>query len=164
MPRRVQQQPAPREARGILNRHPRQRGVFRAVLHQLEQGFHGAQRAEAGVGGDIHPVGIHRELIAFVAVRQRLRLHFFGNGNADGRFFRLISLRLERPAGLQGDTLTQTVHRITEIVPADANGKVITQHQCALGGWAFDLRRPGHQREIPCRGGKRRRAEQQPGG
>jgi hypothetical protein len=30
--------------------------VFSAVLHQLEQRFHGAQRAEAGVGGDSTPL------------------------------------------------------------------------------------------------------------
>ena len=142
--RRVQQQPAPREARGIFNGHPRYRGVFRAVLHQLEQRFHSAQRAEAGVGGDIHPVGIHRQPVAFVAVRQRLRLHFFGDGNADGRFFGFVGLRLQRPAGLQGNTLAQAVNGVTEIVSADAYGELIIKHQRALSGRAFNLRRPGH--------------------
>ena len=164
MTRRVEQQPAPREARRIFNGDPRQRGVFRPVLHQLEQRFHGAQRAEAGVGGDIDAVGIHREPIAFIAVRQRLRLDLFGNRDADGRFVWLFSLRLQRPAGLQGDALAQAVDGVTEIVPADANGYVVAEHQHALGRRAFDLRRPGHQREIACRGGKRRGAEHQPGG
>ena len=92
--RRIEQQPAPREARRIFNGHPRDRGVFGAVLHQLKQGFHGAQRAEAGVGGDIYAVGVHREFIALIAVRQRLRLHLFGDGDADGRLVRFFGLRL----------------------------------------------------------------------
>ncbi len=144
MTRRIEQQPAPREARRILNSHPRQRGVFRAVLHQLEQGFHAAQRAEAGVGGDVYAVGVHRELVAFIAVRQRLRLYLFGNGDTDGRLVWLFSLRLQRPAGLQGNALAQAVDCVTQIVAADADGELIVKHQCALGGRAFHLRRPGH--------------------
>ncbi len=162
--RRVEQQPTPREARRIFNGDPRQRGVFRAVLHQLEQRFHGAQRAEAGVSGDIDAVGVYREPIAFIAVRQRLRFYLFSDGNADSRFVWLFSLRLQRPAGLQGNALAQAVDGVTEIVPADANGYVVAEHQRALGRRAFNLRRPGHQGEIACRGGKGRDAEHQPGG
>ncbi|MNS85169.1 hypothetical protein D3C72_1190260 [compost metagenome] len=81
MTRRIEQQPAPREARGVVNRHPRNRGVFRAILNQLEQRFHRPQRAKARVSGDVHTARIHGEFVALIAVRQRLRLHFFGDGH-----------------------------------------------------------------------------------
>ncbi len=144
MTRRIEQQPTPREAWRIFNGDPRQRGVFRAVLHQLEQGFHAAQCAKAGVGGDVYAVGVHRELVAFIAVRQRLRLHLFGNGDTDGRLVRFFGLRLERPASLQGDALAQAIDGVTQIVAADADRELIVKHQCALRGGAFNLRRPGH--------------------
>ena len=45
---------------------------------------------------------------------------------------------------LQGDTLTQAVDRVAKIVAADGHGKLAGEHQCALRGRAFHLRRPGH--------------------
>jgi hypothetical protein len=133
--RRIEQQPAPREARRIFNGDPRHRGVFRPVLHQLEQRFHGAQRAEAGVGGD-NAVGVHRELIAFIAVRQRLRLHLFSDGDADGRFVWLFSLRLQRPAGLQGDALAQRLTASPRSSPLTLSD-VVAEHQRA---WVSGVR------------------------
>ena len=91
---RVQQQTAPREARGILDTHPRQRGIFRAVLNKLEQGFHRPQRAKAGIGRDVYAVSIHGERVAFIAVGQRLRLHLFSHRDTNGGIIRLVGLRL----------------------------------------------------------------------
>lgn len=51
MARRIQQHATPREARHVADIHQRQEGVLPVGLQQLQQSFHAAQRAEAGVGG-----------------------------------------------------------------------------------------------------------------
>ena len=74
---------------GILNSDPRQRGVFRPVLYQLQQGFHGAQRAKTGVGGDIHATGIDRERIALML-----------SGSGCGFTFLVMAMRMVGLSGL----------------------------------------------------------------
>ncbi len=75
-----------------------------------------ARSAPKRVLAEISPVGIHRQLIAFVAVRQRLRLHFW-RWQCGWSVFGFVGLRLQRPAGLQGNALAQAVNGVTGSSP-----------------------------------------------
>lgn len=115
--RGVEQQPAPREARRIVDRNVRNGGILRAVLDQLEQGFHPAQRAEAGIRPEGNALGGHLQLVAFIAVRARNGRDLFGNHHVNRRRFRRRQLRLQRPAGLTGDALAPAAGGIPKSSP-----------------------------------------------
>ena len=90
----IQQQPAPREARRIINRDVRNRRIFSAVVHQLEQRFHPAQRAKPGIRLEGNALGGHLQLVAFITVRARNRRHFFGHHHVNCRRVNRRHLRL----------------------------------------------------------------------
>ena len=90
----IQQQPAPREARRIINRDVRNCRVFCAVLHQLEQRFHPAHRAKPGIRLEGNALGGHLQLVAFITVRTRNRRHFFGHHHVNCRRGNRRHLRL----------------------------------------------------------------------
>ncbi|MNH24244.1 hypothetical protein D3C71_1607690 [compost metagenome] len=141
---RIQQHTAPRETRYVGNAHQRQEGVLPVGLHQLQQGFHAAQRAETGIGCQRYPLRRHRQFIAFIASRQRLRRHLIFDIHLDDHARGLFGLRHQCPAGLQLNTLAPALQRIVQIVPLQANRQTVIQHQLARRLSQFNLLRPGH--------------------
>jgi len=119
MARRIQQDAAPREARHIADIHQRQEGVLPVGLQQLQQGFHAAQRAEAGVGGQRGALRRDRQPVTFVAARQRLRRHPVLDHHLDRRAVRFFHRR-QRPAGLQFDALAPARQHVAQVVTLHA--------------------------------------------
>ena len=157
---RIQQHTAPRETRYVGNAHQRQEGVLPVGLHQLQQGFHAAQRAETGIGCQRYPLRRHRQFIAFIAPRQRLRRHLIFDIHLDDHARGFFGLRHQGPAGLQLNTLAPALQRIVQIVPLQANRQTVIQHQLASRLSQFNLLRPGHQRQIAGRPRQRAQGKQ----
>ncbi|SQI30560.1 Uncharacterised protein [Serratia plymuthica] len=157
MARRIQQHAAPRETRHVGNRHQRQEGVLAVGLHQLQQGFHAAQRAEAGIGGQCGALRRHRQLVAFIAAGQRLSGHFVFDIHLNRRTLGFCGLRRQRPTGLQFDALPPAQFRLCQIVALHLKREAVIQHQPARRLRQFDLLWPRHQRQRAGR--LRQRAE-----
>ncbi len=118
--RRIEQEAAPREARQISDIHQRQGGVFRPSVCISWSRVSMARSAPKRVlAVSVAPCGVHREPIAFIAVRQRQRRHPVLDHHLDRRAVRFFHRR-QRPAGLQGDALAPARQRIAQVVTLDA--------------------------------------------